>query len=247
MKKIDELKNNVKDILIETLNVDSVLEVPLFGIVNGELFFQYLGVKFKNDKVGKFKTVEEVIFLRQDMKTGEILDIVKKDTGTKVLLDEKLVKEEESLIFDYSKYVINEFLLWKKDLKEKLKIKSNEDRNDLYEEKLLKMNGSLISPKDYVLDNFEKVFNQINSILNNNYIQNLSLGSSDLLNIMVYEIRDKYLYSNVIDYALIKKYMNYIKCLWPKIIPFLRSYDNFIKLLDDSSFDDLLNDYLFKE
>ena len=107
----------------------------------------------------------------------------------------------------------------------------------------MKINGDLVSPKEYILNNFEKVFNQMNNILDVNFERNLNEGVTDFLESIIIDIRDKYLYSNVIDYALIKQYMNYVKCLWPSLIEILKKDEAVLKFLDDEEFDNLLEDY----
>lgn len=243
VKKYKELKEKAENIILKDFSLDAVLEVPLFGNENNELFLQYLGIKFKEEKVKRTRLVDSIAFLRQDMRTGEVLEVKNVVVSESILLDEKLLKDENGIFFDYSKFINKEFLNWKRNLVKKLKNKDIKDTNPLYNEKLLKINGDLVSPKEYILNNFEKVFNQMNNILDVNFERNLNEGVTDFLESIIIDIRDKYLYSNVIDYALIKQYMNYVKCLWPSLIEILKKDEAVLKFLDDEEFDNLLEDY----
>lgn len=235
MKSFNELIKIAKDYARTKKNKDVILYDPIFRLENGKLCLEYLIVEFCDEFNNDFRIKRPKEWFTQDMINGEILDyynISEKDYST-LPLDKLFNNNGESILFDQSNFITSSFQKWQKDIVNQLKDKNEKLNNLLYDEKVMKLESTLISPKDYVLSNVESIFEKMFNILFNDMGNVIGNSYNEYFESLFNNVRNKYINDEIVDKELIKQYMNFLKYSWPESLELFNNCTNIDEINDE--------------
>lgn len=248
MKTFDEIRELAKDYASKELNKEAILFDPVFRSEDGKLRFAYMVVEFSDESKIDYRIKRPKKWLLQDIESGEVVafyDIQENDFSNlnELPLDTLCDNDGKSILFDYSNSLLCGFKDWEKKTTDELKMAMNKDTNLLYDDKTLKIDNELISPKDYILANLEGVIGEMYDTLFEKINSVIGCGYQEYYNSLFESIRERYVSEDIIDEELIKKYMNYVKYLWPESKLFFNKCSNIPNVIDeeyDKAIDEML-------
>lgn len=248
MKTFDELRKIAKDYASEKKNNDVILYEPIFRIENDILCLAYLIIDFNDEFNNDYRIKRPVEWLIQDIKNGEILEynnIKNKDYSTTSDLPLNMLFDNngDSILYDNINLITRSFQQWQKDTLKNLYGNINYESNLLYEEKVMKINNELFSPKDYILANIESSFDKMFNILFNDMGNAITESFNEYSCSLFESIRKKYETNNQIDKDLIKQYMNCIKYSYPESLELFNKSTNITDVCD-SEYDNAILEML---
>lgn len=238
MKKVSELISIAKEYAKTKNNKQTILYDPIFRIENNKLCIAYLVVEFNDEFNNDYRIKRPKEWLIQDIISGEILNyynVLEKDYTT-LPFDKLYTNDGKSILYDQINDITKSFQKWQKQIKNDMSKQFDEYDNSLYDEKVMKIDENIISPRDYILANIDNYFEKMFNILFNEMGGVISDSYNNYYESLFESIRNKYVNENIIDKDLIKKYMNFIKYSWPESLELLNNSSN-IDGINDEEYD----------
>lgn len=245
MKKYNELISIAKEYASKKKEKDTILYEPIFRMENGVLCLEYLVIEFNDEFNNDYRIKRPKEWLIQDMISGEILDYyyVSNKDYTSLPLDKLFENNGSSILYDQSNFIIRSFQKWQKEIVKQIKEDSKNLNNLLYDEKVMKLENDLISPKDYILSNMESIFDKMFNILFENMGNIIGNSYNEYFVSLFDKVRKKYINDKIVDIKTIKEYMNFLKYLWPESLELFNNCTN-IEGINDEKYDSAIKQIL---
>ena len=97
----------------------------------------------------------------------------------------------------------------------------------------MKIENTLISPKEYILSNIDSIFEKMFNILFEDMGNVISDSYNEYFVSLFNEIRNKYINDKSVDKQLIKQYMNFLKYSWPESLELFNNCTNIDEINDE--------------
>jgi len=235
MKTFNELIALAKEYARKVKNKNTILCDPIFRIEDGKLCLEYLIVEFNDEFNNDYRIKRPIEWFTQDILSGEILNFYNvNDKDYSLLPLNKLFKNNGgSILYDQSNDITRSFQQWQKDITKKIKEENENSNNLLYDEKVMKIENTLISPKEYILSNIDSIFEKMFNILFEDMGNVISDSYNEYFVSLFNEIRNKYINDKSVDKQLIKQYMNFLKYSWPESLELFNNCTNIDEINDE--------------
>ena len=152
MKSYEELKDIAREYVREKEGEGIYINEPVFRYDNGELYLGYVVLEFTVDSKYLKKPTK---WFTQDIETGEITNYYEECDFLDVSIPDKIINCSSSIVFDDNNFVILSFANWKNKIKEELQERFNNTNDLLHKMPVLKLDGELISPREYLMANLD--------------------------------------------------------------------------------------------
>lgn len=241
MKTFNELIALAKEYARKVKNKNTILYDPIFRIEDGNLCLEYLIVEFNDEFNNDYRIKRPIEWFTQDILSGEILNYYNvNDKDYSLLPLGKLFDNNgESILYDQSNDITRSFQKWQKDIIKQIKEEYENSNNLLYDEKVMKIENTIISPKEYILSNIDSIFEKMFNMLFEDMGNVISYSYNEYFKSLFNEIRNKYINDKIIDKRLIKQYMNFLKYSWPESLDLFNNCTN-IKEINDECYDNAI-------
>lgn len=234
MRSLTELKLLAKEYIKEKKE-NAILFDPIFRLENDKLCFMYFVMEFVDESKNDYRIRSAKEWFTQDIMSGEIITHYTASNEEKFmdLVDTVFDNTNASPIYDQANALILSFQKWQKEILKQLNEKPEKSTQLLCDEKVMKVNTNLISPKDYIFSNIDSIFEKMLNILCEDTGVMIEQSYKEFENSLFENIRSCYIEKNLIDKELIKKYMNLIKYLWPNFLELINHSSNIDGICDE--------------
>lgn len=247
MKNLNELKLIAKEYIKEKKE-NAILFDPIFRLENDKLCFMYSIMEYADESNNDYRIRSTKEWVIQDIVSGDIITYNDASNEEKIgdSIDKIFDNSNNSPLYDQANTLILSFQKWQKDILNQLNSEIEKSAQILYDEKVMKVNTGLISPKDYIFSNIDGIFEKMLNILCEDTGSMIEQSYKEFESSLFENIRNHYLDKNFIDKELIKEHMNLLKYLWPNFLELINHSSN-IDGICDEKYDKMLLQALDKK